>query len=71
MTDVIDISKAVGLGSLAFFVTTRYVSRKYQFPLSIYILEAMITAAGLAGARLCVMALKSKTLVPATARSVR
>src|SRR5215472_13526194 len=46
VTDVIDIGKAVGLGTLAFFVTTRYVLGKHQFPLSIYILEAIITAAG-------------------------
>lgn len=65
VTDVIDIGKAVALGSLVFFVTTRYVFRKYEFPLSIYILEAIITAAGLAGARLCAMALKSRTLVGA------
>ncbi len=58
VSDVIDIGKAVALGSLAFFVTTRYVFRKYEFPLSIYILEAIITAAALAGARLSAMALK-------------
>ena len=62
VTDVIDIGKAVTLGSLAFFVTTRYVLHKYEFPFSIYILEAIITAAGLAGARLCAMALKSKAI---------
>jgi FlaA1/EpsC-like NDP-sugar epimerase len=71
VSDVIDIGKAVALGSLAFFLTTRYVSRKYEFPLSIYILEAIITAAGLAGARLCVMALKSKTLVGSATRQKR
>jgi FlaA1/EpsC-like NDP-sugar epimerase len=62
VTDVIDIAKAVTLGSLAFLVTTRYVLGKYEFPLSIYILEAIITAAGLAGARVCAMALKSGIL---------
>jgi FlaA1/EpsC-like NDP-sugar epimerase len=63
VSDVIDIGKAVALGSLAFFVTTRYVLNRYQFPLSIYILEAIVTAAGLTGARLCAMALKNRTLV--------
>ena len=62
VTDVIDIGKAVALGSLAFFVTTRYILLRYDFPLSIYILEAIITAAGLAGARLCAMVLKIRTL---------
>src|SRR5579872_1309062 len=60
--DVIDIGKAVALGSLAFFVTTRYILRRYEFPLSIYILEAIITTAGLAGSRFCAMALKNRTL---------
>ena len=71
VTDVIDIGKAVALGSLAFFVTTRYVAGRYEFPLSIYILEAIITAAGLAGARLCAIALKSKTLVGSATREKR
>lgn len=62
VTDAIDIGKAVALGSLAFFVTTRYVLGKYDFPLSIYILEAIITTTGLAGSRLCAMALKNRTL---------
>ena len=62
VTDVIDIGKAVALGSLAFFVTTRYILLRYNFPLSIYILEAIITAIGLAGARLCAMALKIRAL---------
>lgn len=62
VTDVIDIGKAVALGSLAFFVTTRYILLRYDFPLSIYILEAIITTIGLAGARLCAMALKIRVL---------
>jgi FlaA1/EpsC-like NDP-sugar epimerase len=61
VTDVIDIGKAVALGTLAFFVATRYVFGKYEFPLSIYILEAIITAAGLTGARVWSMALKRRT----------
>jgi FlaA1/EpsC-like NDP-sugar epimerase len=69
--DVIDIGKAVALGSLAFFVTTRYVFRKYDFPLSIYIIEAIITAAGLAGARLCAMALKRSAFGGSTVQKKR
>ena len=57
-----DIGKAVALGSLAFFATTRYILLRYDFPLSIYMLEAIITAAGLAGARLCALALKIRAL---------
>src|SRR5580692_12806174 len=63
VTDVVDIGKAVALGSIAFFVSTRYILRRYEFPLSIYILEAIITTAGLAGGRLCALALKNKTHV--------
>ena len=62
VTDVMDIGKAVALGSLAFFATTRYILLRYDFPLSIYMLEAIITAAGLAGARLCALALKIRAL---------
>src|SRR5271156_491948 len=71
VADVVDSGKAVALGSLVFFVTTRYVFRRYEFPLSIYIIEAIITAAGLAGARLCAMALKSRTLVGSVIRQKR
>jgi FlaA1/EpsC-like NDP-sugar epimerase len=71
VTDVIDIGKAVALGSLAFFMTTRYVFRRYEFPLSIYILEAIITASGLAGARLCAMALKRRTAGSTTVKHRR
>jgi FlaA1/EpsC-like NDP-sugar epimerase len=60
VNDVIDIAKAVALGSFAFFITTRYLFRVYDFPLSIYILEALLTTVGLAGARLCAMALKRR-----------
>jgi FlaA1/EpsC-like NDP-sugar epimerase len=70
VTDVADIAKAIALGSLAFFVTTRYVFHKHQFPLSIYILEAIVTSAGLAGGRLCAIALKSRT-IPGSAKHKR
>jgi len=71
VSDVIDIGKAVALGSLAFFVTTRYVFRKYEFPLSIYILEAIITTAALAGARFCAIALKNRTLLGSSTQNKR
>jgi len=71
VTDVIDIGKAVALGSTAFFVTTRYILHRYEFPLSIYILEAIITTVGLAGGRLCAMTLKNRTLADSAMDSKR
>jgi FlaA1/EpsC-like NDP-sugar epimerase len=62
VAEVIDIGKAVGLGSLAFLATTRYIFRNYELPPAIYILEALLTTAGLAGARLCAMAFRRRAL---------
>jgi len=60
VTDVIDILKAVTLGSLAFFLTVRYVLGVLAFPLTVYALEAMTSTAALAGVRLFALALKHK-----------
>jgi len=58
VTDVIDILKAVILGSVAFFLAVRYVSAVLAFPLTVYALEAITTTAALAGVRLLALALK-------------
>lgn len=60
ITDLVDIIKAVGLGSLAFIVATRVVIGPNPFHLSIYVIEAMTTTAALSGVRLVALALKSK-----------
>jgi FlaA1/EpsC-like NDP-sugar epimerase len=60
IVDLVNIGKAVGLGSLAFFVTIRYILREYEFAIPICILEAIVTAAALAGTRLCAVAIKNK-----------
>src|SRR5271154_5985275 len=60
ITDLVDIIKAVGLGSLAFIVTTRIVIGPNPFHFSIYVIEAMTTTAALSGVRLFALALKSK-----------
>jgi FlaA1/EpsC-like NDP-sugar epimerase len=62
VTDVVDIIKAVTLGSLAFVVSIQIVIGTHAFPFSIYLIEAMTTAAALAGVRLSALAFKNKSL---------
>jgi FlaA1/EpsC-like NDP-sugar epimerase len=52
VSDVVTILKAVGVGSVIFFVLNRYVLGASAFPRSIYFLEAVLTASFLAGTRL-------------------
>jgi FlaA1/EpsC-like NDP-sugar epimerase len=59
VTDVVDIIKAVTLGSVAFFVSVEAVIGANAFPFSIYVIEAMTTAAALAGVRLSALAFKN------------
>ena len=51
VSDVEDILKSVGLGSVGFLLFTRYLLGVKAFPLSIYILEALLTTALLTGVR--------------------
>jgi len=62
VTDVVDIIKAVTLGSLAFIISIQLVIGTHAFPFSIYLIEAMTTAAALAGVRLSALAFKNKSL---------
>jgi len=50
--DGIDILKAVGTGSILFWVIMRFVLRATAFPRAIYVLEALLTAALLSGVRM-------------------
>ena len=59
VTDVVDIIKAVSLGTLAFVVSVRVVIGAHAFPFSIYLIEAMTTAAALAGVRLSALAFRN------------
>ena len=59
VTDVVDIIKAVGLGTVAFVVSVRIVIGPHAFPFSIYLIEAMTTAAALAGVRLSALAFRN------------
>ena len=51
VSDAVDIGKAVGLGSAAFFVTVRLIMGMRDFPVSIYCLEALLTATALCSVR--------------------
>src|SRR6266478_9234553 len=50
--DGIDILKAVGTGSILFWVIMRFAPRAAAFPRTIYVLEALLTAGLLVGVRL-------------------
>jgi FlaA1/EpsC-like NDP-sugar epimerase len=57
VSDALDIAKAVGVGSAAFFVFMRWVLGISSFPLSVYVLEALLTAMALGSVRLASRAL--------------
>jgi FlaA1/EpsC-like NDP-sugar epimerase len=59
VTDVVDIIKAVSLGTVAFVLSVRVVIGAHAFPFSIYLIEAMTTAAALAGVRLSALAFRN------------
>jgi len=52
VSDVVDILKAITLGSAVFLVFMRFVLGLTSFPRSIYVLEAVLSTALLAGVRL-------------------
>jgi FlaA1/EpsC-like NDP-sugar epimerase len=52
VSDVLNILKAVAVGSACFFALNRYVFGALAFPRSVYVLEALLTGCFLAGARL-------------------
>jgi len=49
--DVTEMAKAIGLGSVAFLLTIRYLFGVVEFPLSIYVLEAILTTMTVLGVR--------------------
>jgi FlaA1/EpsC-like NDP-sugar epimerase len=51
-SDVMDVFKAVSVGSLAFIIAVHYVLRIHAFPRSIYLLEPLLTFGLLVGVRL-------------------
>jgi FlaA1/EpsC-like NDP-sugar epimerase len=58
--DAVDIVKAVFLGSVAFLIAERWIAGAKSFPISIYVLEAILTAGALIGARVCARAFSEK-----------
>ena len=61
--DAVNLVKAVGLGTIVFFVFVRCLLGVTAFPRSIYVLEAILTANFLAGARLLSRALAESVRV--------
>ena len=55
--DGLDVLKAVGAGSLLFWIAMRFAFKAIGFPRSIYVLEALLTAGLLVGVRLLSRAL--------------
>jgi FlaA1/EpsC-like NDP-sugar epimerase len=49
--DVLEMTKAIAFGSAAFLLTVRYLFGWKEFPLSIYVLEALITSVMVLGVR--------------------
>ncbi|HVB08536.1 MAG TPA: hypothetical protein VNF00_06270 [Candidatus Acidoferrales bacterium] len=52
VNDILDVCKAVAVGSTAFFAVMNVILSVTRFPRSIYALEAILTAGFLAGMRL-------------------
>jgi FlaA1/EpsC-like NDP-sugar epimerase len=50
--DAADIAKATAVGSIAFFVSMRYVLGVVAFPLSIYVVEMIVNGCAVAGVRI-------------------
>jgi len=51
VSDAIDIQKAIGVSSLAFLITERYLIGEKRFPLSVYFIEMILTVGILVGVR--------------------
>ena len=61
LSDAIDIQKAVGTSSLAFLIAERWVLGEKRFPLSVYVIEMILTVGILIGARVLSRAVLLKT----------
>lgn len=51
LRDLSDLLKAIAVGSVVFLIIVRFILRDYDFPRSIYLLEALTTTISLAGIR--------------------
>ena len=52
ISDAIDIAKAVSTGSLMFLIVERWILGVRSFPISVYFMEAILTACALGGVRM-------------------
>jgi hypothetical protein len=52
MSDAVDIVKAVALGSAGFLIAERWIVGVTSFPISVYFIEAILTAGALGGVRM-------------------
>lgn len=61
VSDAIDIQKAIGVSSLAFLFTERYLIGEKRFPLSVYFIEMILTVGILVGVRVFPRAVQQLT----------
>lgn len=64
INDALDLAKAVAIGTVGFAISIRYVLGLHEFPLSIYLLEAITTATLLGGIRVAARVLRQRSAKP-------
>jgi len=65
MSDALDIVKAVALGSMGFLIAERWIVGAASFPISVYFIEAILTAGALGGVRILSRAFMQRVQVHA------
>jgi len=66
MSDAVDIVKAVALGSAGFVIAERWIFGVTSFPISVYCIEAILTAGALGGVRMLSRAFMQRVQVHAS-----
>ena len=65
MSDALDITKAVAAGSIAFLIAERWIVGATSFPVSVYFIEAVLTAGALGGVRMLSRAFMQRVQIQA------
>jgi FlaA1/EpsC-like NDP-sugar epimerase len=65
MSDALDIAKAVAVGSVAFLIAERWIVGAKSFPVSVYFIEAILTAGALGGVRVLSRAFMQRVQIQA------
>lgn len=65
MSDALDIVKAVALGSMGFLIAERWIVGATSFPISVYFIEAILTAGALGGVRMLSRAFMQRVQIQA------